>query len=143
MPISKWGPNWAYLGWISWIFGTAILGRDVDEWLIDSWQNKASYRCLILCTRLHTVPIWTFTFQKKSGSVKVILKANFKPVYRPVLWTFWSENSGFLNSFFFYFLQELSNPLLFAHSYCYFKKVEMLWSHICIKLQLRYVKSYE
>ena len=27
----------------------------------------------------HTVAIWTFTFHKKSGFVKVILKANFKP----------------------------------------------------------------
>ena len=27
----------------------------------------------------HTVAIWTFTFHKKSGCVKVIWKANFKP----------------------------------------------------------------
>ena len=69
----------------------------------------------------------------------VILKANFKPVYKPVLWTFRSENSTFLYSFSFYFLQELSNPLLFAYSYCYFKKVEMFESHFCIKLQFKYV----
>ena len=34
---------------------------------------------------LHTVAIWTFTFHKKSGCVKVIWKANFKPAYRPEL----------------------------------------------------------
>ena len=68
---------------------------------------------------IHTVAIWTFTFHKKSGFVKVILKANFKPVCRPVLWTFWSENSGFLNSFSFFFLQQLSNPLFFEHCCCY------------------------
>ena len=28
---------------------------------------------------MHTVAIWTFTFHKKSGFVKVILKANFNP----------------------------------------------------------------
>ena len=67
----------------------------------------------------HTVAIWTFAFHKKSGFVKVILKANFKPTYRPVSWTFWSENSDLLHSFSFYFLQELSNPLLFAHCCCY------------------------
>ena len=33
---------------------------------------------------MHTVAIWTFTFHKKSDCVKVILKANFKPTYRPV-----------------------------------------------------------
>ena len=30
---------------------------------------------------LHTVAIWTFTFHKKSGCVKVIWKANFKTAY--------------------------------------------------------------
>ena len=67
----------------------------------------------------HTVAIWTSTFHKQSDFVKVILKANFKPVWRPVLWTFWSENSTLFFSFSFYFLQELSNPLLFAHCCCY------------------------
>ena len=80
---------------------------------------------------MHTVAIGIFTFHKKSGFVKVILKANFKQSYRPVSWTFWSENSDLLHSFFFYFLQELSNPLLFAHNYCYFKKVQLFQSHFC------------
>ena len=71
--------------------------------------------------KIHTVAIWTFTFHKKSGFVKVILKANFKPKYRPVSWTFWSKNSDLLHSFSFYFLQELSNPVLFAHCWCYEK----------------------
>ena len=91
----------------------------------------------------HTVAIWTFTFHNKSGFVMVIFKVKFKPAYRPVSWTFWSENSDLLCSFSFYFLQELSNSLPFAHIYCYFKKVEMLESHFCIKLQLEYVMSLE
>ena len=33
----------------------------------------------------HTVAIWTFTFHKKSDFVMVILKADFKQAYRPVL----------------------------------------------------------
>ena len=37
-----------------------------------------------MCIPGHTVAIWTFTFHKKSGFVKVILKANFKPGYRPI-----------------------------------------------------------
>ena len=81
----------------------------------------------------HTVAIWTFTFHKKSGFVKVILKANFKPVYKPVLWTFWSENSGFLNSFFFYFLQELSNPLLFERCCCYSNNLSCLGCNLMQK----------
>ena len=32
---------------------------------------------------MHTVAIWTFTFHKISGFVRVILKANFKEFYRP------------------------------------------------------------
>ena len=93
--------------------------------------------------KCHTLAIWTFTFHKKPGFVKVILKENFKPSYRPVSWTFLSENSDLLRLFFFYVLQEFSNPLLFEHSYCYFKKVEMFESHFCIKLQLKCVKSLE
>ena len=64
----------------------------------------------------HTVAIWTFTFHNKSGFVMVIFKVKFKPAYRPVSWTFLPENSNLLYSFYLYFLQELSNPLLFGHS---------------------------
>ena len=37
-----------------------------------------------LSKQQHTVAIWTFTFHKILGFVRVILKANFKPVYKPV-----------------------------------------------------------
>ena len=37
--------------------------------------------CVITFEPIHTVAIWTFTFHKKLGYVKVILKVNFKPVY--------------------------------------------------------------
>ena len=33
---------------------------------------------------LHTVAIWTFTFHKKSGCVKLIWKTNFKPGIKSV-----------------------------------------------------------
>ena len=62
----------------------------------------------------HTVVIWTFTFHKISGFVRVNLKGNFKQLYRPKVSIFWSENSDLLFSFSFYFLQNLSNPLIFA-----------------------------
>ena len=47
--------------------------------------------------------IWTFTFHKKSGFVKAILKSNFKPAYRLVSWTSWTENSDLSYSFSFFF----------------------------------------
>ena len=74
----------------------------------------------------HTVAIWTFTFHKKSGCAKVIWKANFKPAYGPKLSILWPENSDLLNSFFFYFLKELSYPLLFAHCYCFSNELNYL-----------------
>ena len=53
-------------------------------------QTELIYLCLCFnclgdqTNTTHTVAIWTFAFHKKSGFVKVILKANFKPAYRPV-----------------------------------------------------------
>ena len=57
--------------------------------------KKNSLLC-VLCTALgylpcpqtnssqgHTVAIWTFPFHKISGFVRVILKGNFKQLYRP------------------------------------------------------------
>ena len=45
--------------------------------------------------------------------------------------------SDLLYSFFFYFFQELSNPVLFGHCWCYFKKVEISESsRCCVKLQI-------
>ena len=41
--------------------------------------------CISLTFPVHTVAIWTFTFHKISGFVRVILKANFKQAYRPGL----------------------------------------------------------
>ena len=49
----------------------------------------------------HTVVIWTFTFHKISGFVRVNLKGNFKQLYRPKVSIFWSENSDLLSSFSF------------------------------------------
>ena len=90
-------------------------------------KEKKTFSSLIHMTwQGHTVAIWTFTFHKKSGFVKVILKAYFKPTYRPVSWTFWSKNSDLLHSFSFYFLQVLSNPLQLL----LFQKDWIAW-HFC------------
>ena len=75
---------------------------------------------------LHTVAIWTFPFHKISGFVRVILKGNFTQLYRPKVSMFWSEHSDLLFLFSFYFLQNLSKPLLFAHCCCYFKELTCL-----------------
>ena len=40
---------------------------------------------LLFSASMHTVAIWTFTFHKISGFVRVILKANFKSAYMPNL----------------------------------------------------------
>ena len=61
----------------------------------------------------------------------------------PNLSIFRSENSDLLYSFFLYFLQELSNPVLFGHCRCYFKKVEISESRFCVKLQFKYFNSLE
>ena len=75
---------------------------------------------------LCTVGIWTFIFHKISGFERVILKVNFNPIYRQKLSIFLSENSDLFYSFFFYFLQNLSNPLLFTHCCCYSKELTYL-----------------
>ena len=59
----------------------------------DSYCLEARNRTKYAEGTLHTVAIWTFTFHKISGFVRVILKANFKQPYRPVLWFLLSENS--------------------------------------------------
>ena len=89
----------------------------------------------------HTVAIWTFIFHKISGFVRVILKANFKQFYRPKVSIFWSENSDLLFSFSFYFLQNLSNPLLFAHCCCYSKELTCLNCVLMQKSQFENDKS--
>ena len=93
---------------------------------------------------MHTVAIWTFPFHKISGFVRVILKGNFKQLYRPKVSIFWSENSDLLFSFSFYFLKELSNPLLFAHCCCYLFQwldISKLWFDA--KMWLKWLKLFE
>ena len=81
---------------------------------------------LVHITQGHTVAIWTFTFHKISGFERVILKVNFNPIYRQKLSILLSENAGLFYPFFFYFLQNLSNPVLFTHCCCYFKELTCL-----------------
>ena len=97
----------------SWIFNHKVICTALAYY---SFWTTSSF--LLWAQQYHTVPIWTFTFHKISGFVRVILKANFKPTYRPNLSNFLSENPHLLNSFFFYFLRNLSNPLLFTHCCC-------------------------
>ena len=58
-------------------------------------------------------------------------EGKFQTSVHASIMNFWSKNSDLLHSFSFYFLQELSNPLLFAHSHCYFKKIELFESYFC------------
>ena len=79
--------------------------------------SLSKIECHLFCChrQAHTVAFWTFTLHKISGFVRMILKANFKQLYRPKVSIFLFENSKILFSFSFYFLQELSNPVLFSH----------------------------
>ena len=89
-------------------------------------------------TFAHCVCIWTFTFHKKSGCVLLIWKSNFKPTYGSNSSTFCSEYSNLLYSFFFYYLQNLLNPVLFTYCCCYPKEFKC---NLMQKLQLKYVSS--
>ena len=89
-----------------------------------------------------TVTIWKFTFHKKSGFVRVILKANFNSTYRPNPSLFWAGNSDLLYSFLFYFFAEFIQStasytlmLLFQRVYtymnCNFITMQILWDRSC------------
>ena len=103
------------------------------------WNIKGMerYRNLVssitTMTPLHTVAIWIFTFHKKSGFVRVILKTNFNSTYRPNPSLFWAENSDLLYSFFFYFSAKFvkSNAFYYTCLNCYLMQ----------KWQLKYVNS--
>ena len=111
--------------------------------ILDLKETEAHYGKSLIMAHLHTVAIWTFPFHKISGFVRVILKGNFKQLYRPKVSTFLSENSDLLFSFSFYFLQNLSNPLLFAHCCCYSKELTCLNCNLMQKSQFKYVNSLE
>ena len=100
-------------------------------------ENIQLYQVLML--KHHTLQLFGHLHHEKSGFVRVILKANFKPTYRPNPSLFWSGNSDLLYSFFFYFLQNLSNPLLFTHCCCYSKELTCLNWDLKQKSQLKYV----
>ena len=109
---------------------------DIVYWIMDPL-------CAYVC---HTVAIWTFTFHKISGFERVILKVNFNPIYRQKLSIFLSENSDLFYSFFFYFLQNLSNPLLFTHCCCYSKELTCLncdlMQIICVSILLLSIHTH-
>ena len=80
-------------------------GWKTHDWIVSKQMTNNGPLCgmdhqkskfLLISVPFHTVAIWSFTFHKRSGFVKVILKTNFKPLYRPVSWTFWSEYSDLL-----------------------------------------------
>ena len=106
-------------------------------------KKSFNYKCTFISWPFHTVAIWTFTFHKKSGFVRVILKANFNSTYRPNPSLFWAGNSDLLYSFFFHFLQNFSNPLLFTHWCCYSKELKYLNCNCWIKSKFKHVNSLE
>ena len=94
--------------------------------IVDQQFGHRGFR--IIPSALHTVAIWTFTFHKISGFVRVILKANFKQFCKSKVSFFLSENSHLLFSFSFQFLQN-------------FKQLTYLNCDFCIKTQFKHVNS--
>ena len=86
----------------------------LNESLSRKYNDVKGCRSL-LSVCLHTVAIWIFIFHKISGFVWVILKDNYKQLYKPKVSIFLFENSNLLSSIFLHFLQNLSNPVLFTH----------------------------
>ena len=94
---------------------------------------------------MHTVAIWTFTFHQISGFERVILKVNFNPIYRQKLSILLSENACLFYPFFFYFLQNLSNPVLFTHCCCYSKELTCLNCDLMqkyMRINLTFINSH-
>ena len=56
----------------------AFLCNSTFLYVVTNWRYLFSI-VIGAIQALHTVAIWTFTFHKKSGCVRVIWKANFKP----------------------------------------------------------------
>ena len=93
-------------------------------WVVSDFVYKAQYIFHDSKT-FHTVVFWTFTFHKK--------QAVCSRFGRQILNE--SENSDLIHSFFFYFLQELSNPVLFAHCFCYSKELKYLNCNLTPRIQ--------
>ena len=62
---------------------------------------------------IQTVAIWSFIFHKKSGFVRVILKANFNSTYRLNPSLFWAGNSDLMYSFVLLFFAEFAKSTVF------------------------------
>ena len=73
----------------------------------------------------------------------VDLEDKFQTNLQARLFNFLVWNSDILNSFFFYFLQNLSNPLLFTHCCCYSKELTSWNCDLMQKLQFQHVNSLE
>ena len=81
----------------------------------------ALYSCtpvIAVFTPHHNVAIWTFRFHKKSGFVRVILKANFNSTYRPNPSLFWTGN-------FLLFFAEFVKSTAFYTLLLLFQRVDM------------------
>ena len=72
----------------------------------------------------HSVAIWTYTFHKISGFVRVILKANFKPTYRPNPSHFFVWKFRSIILIFSYFFAEFVKSTVFYTLLLLFQRVD-------------------
>ena len=78
---------------------------------------------------MHTVAIWTFTFHKISGFVRVILKANFKQFCRPKVSIFFIWKFTFIILIFLLVFAEFVKSTAFYTLLLIFQRVDIsnLW----------------
>ena len=133
--------------WINLIYRVLIRNHALQYWRVPGWQAKTGNLFGLY---------WFVKLKWDWISLKKMLLDRYLDIYisrkiglcmrwfgRSKLSIFWSENSNLLFSFFFYFLQELSNPVLFGHCQCYIKNVEIFDSRFRVKLQSKYFNSLE
>ena len=97
---------------------------------------------LLIFQQRHTEAILTFRFHKKSGFVRVILKANFNWTYKPNPSFFWAGNSDLSYSFSSIFCGICQIcTLVFTHCCCYTKELTYLNCNFCIKSQFKHINS--
>ena len=111
------------------------------------WNIKGMerYRNLVssitTMTPLHTVAIWIFTFHKKSGFVRVILKAN-QPTSR-IHHFFGLEIQIYYTHFSSIFCRICQIQCFFTRSCCYSKEFTCLYWELMQKSQFKHINSLE
>ena len=96
-----------------------FLFNDLKKKIVGWWKEGIiTIFCeMFIVHRAHCGILWVVKVEQVEGQVLVTWEAKLINI---LTWNF-----DFLNSFLFYFLQELRNPLLFEHCGCYNQKLRI------------------